>query len=253
MWIMFGRFHVCANTARARVRRAAVSARLTAASGVASRLGARGAAASPCGSSPEARFGARCGAAAVGSRLPVFVWARPPRASGASGDPRALITAVTPRAVSGDSLKSAASAEAAWRARNRGLRHIIRLLAERACGVNLGLCGRSAGWYIGRIADWHRIWLGVPMLELAASGGGGLLKRRRGRVLSKCACMLAFAPPRTPPAARRAAVRPAAMRLERCAAAPVARASAGARRDAPVVRGRRSVRTRRVVLQVFSL
>ena len=109
------------------------------------------------------------------------VWARPPRASGASGDPRALITAGTPRAVSGDSLKAAASAEAAWRARNRGLRHIIRLLAERTCGVNLELCGRSAGWYIGRIADWHRIWLGVPTLELAASGGGGLLKRRRGR------------------------------------------------------------------------
>ena len=60
------RFHVCANTARARVRRAAVSARLTAAGGVASRLGARGAAASPCGCSPEARFGARCGAAAFG-------------------------------------------------------------------------------------------------------------------------------------------------------------------------------------------
>ena len=66
------RFHVCANTARARVRRAAVSARLTAAGGAAARLGARGAAASPCGSSPEARFGARCGAALVGSRrLPV--------------------------------------------------------------------------------------------------------------------------------------------------------------------------------------
>ena len=109
------------------------------------------------------------------------VWARPPRASGASGDPRALITAGTPRAVSGDSLKAAAWAEAAWRARNRGLRRIIRLLAERTCGVNLELCGRSAGWYIGRIADWHRIWLGVPTLELAASGGGGLLKRRRGR------------------------------------------------------------------------
>ena len=115
-----------------------------------------------------------------------------------------------------------------------------------------------AVWPFGGVV--HRTYRRLAS-DLARRPDAGARCERRRRaaqeasrsVLSKCACMLAFAPPRTPPAARRAAVRPAAMRLERCAAAPVARASAGARRDAPVVRGRRSVRTRRVVLQVFSL